>query len=114
MMSEREKLTMMQVMIDGREEDTNLLFTYLRMAGQIIINRAYPFGSPDDEVPARYGALQCEMAAYLYNKRGAEGQTTHDENGVKRVYAAGSIPDDMLNQIVPFVGGFAHAKPSEE
>jgi hypothetical protein len=47
-----------------------------------------------------------EIAAYLLNKRGAEGQTSHSENGISRGYESGSIPESMLSDVLPFVGIF--------
>ena len=79
---------------------------YLAMAGDAILNRAYPFATEQERgsltVPIRYQNLQCEIAAYLLNKRGAEGETMHNENGINRGYENGSIPDSMLKQVVPF------------
>lgn len=90
----------------GEDEDTDVLSTYLDLAGDAILNRAYPYKTDWDnlEVPARYHRLQCEIAAFLLNKRGAEGQTAHGENGITRSYGSADIPDDMLSGIVPYVG----------
>jgi len=48
--------------------------------------------------------LQLEIATYLLNKRGAEGQTAHSENGISRSYESADVPSSMLNQIVPHCG----------
>jgi hypothetical protein len=48
--------------------------------------------------------LQCEIAAYLLNKRGAEGQTSHTENGITRNYGGADVPESMLSSIIPRVG----------
>lgn len=39
---------------------------------------------------------------YLLNKRGAEGQTAHSENGISRSYEDGDVPPTLLRDIVPF------------
>jgi len=57
-------------------------------------------------VPSKYEYKQCEIAAFLLNKRGAEGQTGHNENGVSRAYEGGTIPPSMLAEITPYVGVF--------
>lgn len=101
-MTYEDKITMTSVMCD--ETDKTVLSTFLDMAEQAIINIAYPYATEEVAMPSRYGMLQCQIAAYFVNKRGAEGQTGHDENGVKRVYGGADIPDDMLRQIVPHVG----------
>ena len=82
--------------------DTDTLLAYLTMAGQMILNRCYPFEKTVTEVPECYKPNQVEWAAYLINKRGAEGETRHNENGIDRTYEAASIPDSMLRQVVPY------------
>ncbi len=50
---------------------------------------------------SQFADLQIEIAVFLYNKLGAEGETSHSENGVSRMYENAHIPDSMLNTIVP-------------
>ena len=40
----------------------------------------------------------------MLNKRGAEGQTSHSENGISRSYENADIPESMLKSIIPFCG----------
>lgn len=47
---------------------------------------------------------QVEIAAYMLNKRGAEGETAHSENGVSRSYEDGDIPATLLRRITPMAG----------
>ena len=98
----------MTIMLKGMvgEEADSVLSTYLSIAGDAIINRVYPYAKDDEElsVPRKYQLLQVNIAAFLLNKRGAEGQTKHDENGIARSYGSADIPDDMLSSIVPYVG----------
>jgi len=54
------------------------------------------------DVPKKYHYLQCEIAVFLLNKRGAEGQSRHSENGIDRTYDGGDIP--MLKNVVPYAG----------
>lgn len=90
--------------VTGEDEDA-LLELYLTIAGDKILARLYPYKVPDNaEIPVRYGALQLQIAAYLYGKRGAEGQTSHSENGIARAYENGDVPESMMREIVPFVG----------
>lgn len=86
--------------------DDELIGLYLDMASDAILARAYPFDAPDAvrELPVQYHRLQCEIAAYLINKRGAEGQTAHSENGISRNYESAGIPASYLRQIVPCCG----------
>lgn len=79
---------------------------FLAMSREAIVNRAFPFGRVDDRlmesVLERYQMIQCEIAVFLLNKRGAEGQISHNENGINRGYENGDIPDSMLKRVVPF------------
>ena len=107
-MTEMEKLALCRVMVEqpetaeGWTDDT--LMSYLTIAGQKILNRAYPYDDTVTEVPRRYGVLQCEIAAYLLNKRGAEGEVSHSENGISRTYENADVPDSMLNNVVSHCG----------
>lgn len=95
------------------EQDDDILSAYLDIAGDRILERMRPFGWNDDsdatvihEVPAKYQSTQLEIAAYLLNKRGAEGETAHNENGINRSYEAASVPPSMLKHVVPYCAPF--------
>lgn len=104
-MNDTEKLAMLKVLVDV-DDDTqdSALTVYLQIAGSKILSKAFPYDSSQTEVPARYSFLQCEIAAYLWNKRGAEGQTVHTENGITRQYGSADVPNSMLREVVPFCG----------
>ena len=102
-MTQTEKLQLLKAMV-GESDTEDVLLAYLGIAGSKIINRAYPYGTDETEVPARYGYLQCEIAAYLLNKRGAEGQTGHSENGISRSYESADVPESLLGAITPTCG----------
>lgn len=106
-MTEVEKLSMLRVMVGQPNEgdwSDDVLISYLNIAGRKILNRAYPYDDTVTEVPRRYGYLQCDIAAYLLNKRGAEGQIAHSENGISRSYASADVPESMLSEVIPQVG----------
>ena len=108
-MTEVEKLSLLRVMVGQPNEGDwadDVLISYLNIAGQKIINRAYPYDDTVTEVPRRYSYLQCDIAAYLLNKRGAEGQTAHSENGVSRSYESADVPESMLGEVISHVGVF--------
>ena len=98
-MNEFEKLNMLKA-ISG-EEDDMVLSTYLHIAGDKVLKRAFPFDNTITEVPDRYSVKQVEIANYLLNKRGAEGETSHSENGVSRSYENADVPSTMLRDIIP-------------
>ena len=106
-MTEVDKLSLLRAMVGQPANSENwsddVLISYLKIAGEKIINRAYPYDDTVTEVPRRYGALQCEIAAYLLNKRGAEGQTSHSENGVSRTYENADVPESLMSNVTPFI-----------
>ena len=104
-MTEEQKLALLRAMVGGSDAD-EVLSAYLLLAGKKILAKAYPYDSDVTEVPVQYEALQCEIAAYLLNKRGAEGQISHSENGITRTYENADVPASMLRTIVPHCGVF--------
>ena len=105
-MTDAEKLTMLKAMVGGSDTD-EVLSTYLALAGRKIIAKAYPYKDDVTEVPTKYDFLQVEIAAYMLNKRGAEGQISHTENGITRQYESADVPASMLKTITPHVGTFS-------
>lgn len=107
-MTDIDKLALCRVMVDqpataeGWSDD--VLNAYLTIAGLKIINRAYPYNDSVTEVPARYGYLQCEIATYLLNKRGADGEISHSENGISRTYENADVPESMMREVIPMCG----------
>lgn len=89
--------------ITDTSEDTLLSFL-LSVAGQKILDRLYPFDDTKTSVPSRYLMKQVEIAQFLYNKRGAEGETSHSENGISRTYENADIPESLMKGIVPYCG----------
>ena len=102
-MTQTEKLQLLKALV-GESDTEEVLLAYLNIAGRKILNRAYPYGTEETEVPTRYDFLQCEIAAYMLNKRGAEGQTSHSENGISRSYESADVPESMLGAVTPMVG----------
>lgn len=94
------------------EDDVTVLNTYLNLAGAKIVARRYPF-APKKPVPPEFYDLQVEIAAYLLNKRGAEGQLAHSENGISRTYESASVPESMLKDITPLIGTFGGSSGDE-
>lgn len=103
-MTKQEMYKYLERSTDVKDSEENYydIFDYaLTIAGSAIINKAYPFRDDIETVPAKYHAVQLEIASYLINKSGAEGETSHSENGITRAYESGSIPDSMLKQVIP-------------
>ena len=106
-MDNNEKLNELRVLTDADDSDAVLL-SFLRQAGDVILNRMYPY--LDDEalenakVPRRFEGKQLTRAAFLLNKHGAEGETMHAENGIHRDYKNAHVPEEMLDDVLPQVG----------
>lgn len=105
-MNSIKRLATLKSMVGNSDNPTDETLTvYLSLAEEAVLNRLYPFGCRENKnIPSKYDYKVCEIACYLFNKRGAEGQTAHGENGISRSYESASIPDSMLKDIVPFVG----------
>lgn len=101
-MKDSDKLNMLKSMTG--ESDHNVLFTYLTLARDVVISKAYPFGTGEEAIPSPYHGVHVEIAAYMLNKRGAEGEIVHSENGVSRHYEDGDIPATLLRRITPMAG----------
>ena len=102
-MTELEMLDIVADTVEAKSDEERLhVLACLSMAEQKIINRMYPFVVPEDaHVPKRFEGVQMQIAAYLYNKRGAEGETSRSENGVSRVFGGADVPEAMLRDITP-------------
>lgn len=83
------------------EQTEGVLSTYLDIAGNKILRKAYPYDDTQTTVPEKYHYTQLEVAAYLLNKRGAEGETAHSENGISRSYEDGDVPPSLMREVVP-------------
>jgi hypothetical protein len=103
-----EKLILLRTMIGESASSPDwtdeMLLSYLTIAGDKILRRAFPYDDSVTEVPQKYSVVQCEIAAYLLNKRGAEGELSHSENGVNRTFADADVPDSLMRSVTPYVG----------
>lgn len=106
-MEQSEKLEKLKKYLNKEDADTgedDFLLFLLDLAGSKLLERLYPFDATKSEVPVRYQFKQIEIALFLYNKQGVEGQTSHSENGISRAYENADIPDSLMQGITPFVG----------
>ena len=96
-----EKINTVKALVGNDTSATDdLIAVYLDDAKEAILNRRYPFGVPEmTDVPCAYERAQCKLAARYFFRRGAEGEKSHNEDGVNRSY--GSVNDeDILMEIV--------------
>ena len=101
-MTEQQKIEIVSAMAGEANEVT--VSAYLSLAASKILRKAYPFDTEVSEVPKQYESIQIEITVYLLNKRGAEGQTAHIENGVSATYGSADVPAAMLRGVIPLVG----------
>ena len=102
-MNEAEKIQAVQTLVENDCAATDALVSvYLSNAAAAILRRLYPFGVPEGaEVPDMYAYSQCELASRYFLRRGAQGEVTHNENGVNRTY--GTVNDeDILREVMPY------------
>ena len=100
-----DKLQTLKLLTGATDSEDGLLLALLSLAEGKILERLYPYDHSKETLPTRYVGKQIEIAVYLYNKQGAEGQTAHSENGISRTYESADVSESMLRGIAPFVGG---------
>ena len=87
---------------DTTEDD--LLNLLIRKSEDKIRQRLYPYNPDKKEIPEQYNYRILDIAVYLYNRRGVEGQISHKEGDISRGYSTPDVPDEMVADIIPFVG----------
>ncbi len=95
---ERLKIRITENVIDAELEDL------LESAKAVILSRRFPFGEHPPDIEDRYKDLQIRIAVEMFNKRGAEGETAHSENGVSRSYSSASVSEELLREVTPKAG----------
>lgn len=95
-----KRIDALQIMLD-EDVDDEVLEIYLNQAKQKILNHRFPYGTQLTDVEPRYEQDLLELAIVLYNERGAEGQETHNENGVSRKWRS---EQQILKSIPRMVG----------
>ena len=104
-MTNEEKIAKLEVLISPDTASDDLLFYLLEQAEGICLNRRYPFGPPEGaSLSPLHEQIQLRVAVEIFSKMGAEGQLSHQENGVMRTWEAGDISPSLLKLIVPCVG----------
>ena len=111
-MTDADKQAMLTSMTG--ETDSNILSVYLTIAQNIVLAKAYPFAHIYPTMPSKYDLVQVDIAAFLLNKRGAEGETSHSENGVNRSYESGDIPAGIICRITPMASPIKGEENADE
>ena len=104
-MTSAEKIAYVQALADDPEATDALVSVYLTKAKSAIFARMYPIGSKPEslvDVPEKYEVLQCDLAVRYFMRRGGEGESIHNENGIMRHY--GSVNDeDLLMEVTQVI-----------
>ena len=101
-MTNSEMIAMVKAM--SGETDENIVSAYLALTKSELLRLIFPHKTYSAEVPECYKHLQVQGAVYYLNKRGAEGETAHGENGISRTYENAGLPESIVRQIVPMCG----------
>lgn len=92
------QISVFKNVLGNPDDDLDVLQFYLDSANDIICDIRN-----SDKVETQYLNTQIRIAVELYNKRGAEGQTGHSENGITRQYEKSDISPSLLDTITPIV-----------
>lgn len=104
-MDNNEKVARLSALISPDTAADTLLVYLLEQAEGIILNRRYPFGAPEGaSLSPLHEQIQIRIALELFAKMGAEGQVSHQENGVYRTYEAADVSPSLLRHIIPVCG----------
>ena len=102
-MTDAEKIALVKAMTDETED--SVVSAFLALAGDAVYHYADPYKTTEKEIVLEnYGGVQARAAAYYINKRGADGESSHTENGISRSYEKADLPDSLLREITPICG----------
>lgn len=104
-MTDNEKAEKIIELLSPETVTTEEVLPYVLIAKEIMLNRLYPFCEWDTvSLPPRYDMLHCSATIELWNRRGAEGQISHSENGISRTWANSILSPFLINLLIPQVG----------
>ena len=102
-MTDSEKVYALAERIAPDTENYDVLEGMVHASEALVLNRMHPFGYVrGTTVPYHYEEIQLQLAVELYNQRGAEGQTSHSENGISRSWPE---KNRLLSMIMPSCSG---------
>lgn len=94
---------------DYEESQDSFLLTLIEDATEEVLSRVYPNGfstaeskkKAHDSVMLNYETKIRRISEYHYDKQGAEGQTSHSENGKTVSYENSGTPESYFRGIIP-------------
>jgi hypothetical protein len=107
-MNVEEKLEMLKTILDIPSSDSSedsRLTVYLSVAEREIIGWRYSYSSQTVEtVPAEYEMVQVWSVVNGFSQSGAEGQTSHSENGISRGFSYPDMIHYIRKTVIPLCG----------
>lgn len=100
-------MTIVETVMTLTGGDETTVTAFVDLAEKYIAKKRYPFGYTDEQKSSAitlYEDNVIHVAIFLFNKDGAEGETSHNENGVSRSYDGAFIPNSYTDDIVPMCG----------
>lgn len=104
-MTDEEMISAVQSLV-GDKRLEGYAEAYLQIAKSAVVGRLFPYRADAAwaDVPERHHGRTVQIAVYLVNRRGSEGETSHSENGVSRAYGSADIPEGYFAGMHPAVG----------
>lgn len=104
-MTDQEMIEAIQTLVDNSRFD-DFAEHYLAVAQEAVVSRIYPLDDSASwsDVPEKFHNRTVEIAVYLVNRRGAEGEVSHSESGTSRTYESAGIPKSYFVGMTPHVG----------
>lgn len=101
-----EKLEMVTALLGVTgSKNEELLEVYLNAAAKEIIAWRYSYSSQKvDEVPPEYEMTQVYAVVAGYSQSGAEGQLSHSENGISRMFKHEDMVKYIRSNVIPLAG----------
>lgn len=105
-MTELDMVDAVMAMVDDERFKEAVITVYLPMAKDAVVSRLFPYDCEAtwDDVPERHHMQTCQIAVYLLDKSGAEGEVRHVENGTTHEWKSAGIPADYFAGMVPLAG----------
>lgn len=98
-------MTVVETVMSLTGGDECKVAVYVELAEGDVLNARFPYGKyteqQKEETLEMYKTTVIKQAVVLFAKEGAEGESSHSENGVSRVYS--DISQSPLADVVPMV-----------
>lgn len=97
-----ELLARIKVRLRIADSSEDSMLSELLTSSLEVINDIRQYTPVEDViVEPQYESIAVEMTVALFSKIGAEGEVSHSENGISRVYDSSSFPSALLSRIMP-------------